>query len=146
MVVKTALACLLSVVPLAAQQQEGQIKVPKDSLLVVVTGCLNGRALRADDVRQTDTTTGFNVRSRTFRVAAKKDVMEVVKENNHRHVEVTGLIKKSALRESGMKFKGGRIVVGGGSTGGPGSLPDPADNVTVLDAVAVQNLGKSCER
>jgi hypothetical protein len=95
-------------------------------------------------VRQTDTTSGFNVRSRTFRVAAKKDVMEVVKENNHRHVEVTGLIKKSALRESGIKFKGGRVVVGGGSTGGPGSLPDPADNVTVLDAVAVQNLGKSC--
>jgi hypothetical protein len=143
MVVKTALACLLAAVPLAAQQ-EGQIKVPKDSLLVVVTGCLNGRALRADDVRQTDTTTGITIRSRTFRVAAKKDVMEVVKENNHRHVEVTGLIKKSALRESGIKFKGGRVVVGGGPSGGPGALPDPADNVTVLDAVSVQNLGKSC--
>lgn len=145
MIVKTAFVCLLVAVPLAAQQ-EGRIKVPKDSVLVVVTGCLHGRALRADDVRQTDTTTGYNVRSRTFRVAAKKDVMEVVKENNRRHVEVTGLIKKSALRESGMKFKGGRIIVGGGSTGGTGALPDPADNVTVLDAVAVQNLGKSCEK
>jgi hypothetical protein len=48
------------------------------------------------------------------------------------------------LREPGMKFKGGRIVVGGGSTGGPGSLPDPADNVTVLDAVSVQSLARSC--
>ena len=143
MVVKTALACLLAAVPLAAQQ-EGQIKVPKDSLLVVATGCFNGRAFRADDVRQTDTTAGVTVRSRTFRVAGKKDVMEVVKENNHRRAEVTGLIKKSALRESGMKFKGGRIIVGGGTTGGTGALPDPADNVTVLDVVAVQGLPGSC--
>lgn len=143
MVVKTALACLLAAVPLAARQ-EGQIKVPKDSLLVVVTGCFNGRAFRADDVRQIDTTTGITVRSRTFRIAAKKDVMEVVKENNRRRAEVTGLIKRSALREPGMKFKGGRIVVGGGSTGGTGSLPDPADNVTVLDALAVQARGGSC--
>ena len=143
MVVKTALACLLAAVPLAAQQ-EGQIKVPKDSLLVVVTGCFNGRAFRADDVRQTDTTTGIVIRSRTFRVAGKKDVMQVVKENNHRRAEVTGLIKKSALRESGMTFKGGRVIVGGGTSGGTGALPDPADNVTVLDAVAVQGLPGSC--
>jgi hypothetical protein len=44
-----------------------------------------------------------------------------------------------------MKFKGGRIVVGGGSSAGTtGSLPSPADNVLVLDALAVQNLGGTC--
>jgi hypothetical protein len=45
-----------------------------------------------------------------------------------------------------MKFKGGRIIVGGGtSAGATGSLPSPADNVLVLDALAVQGLGGSCE-
>ena len=144
MFVKAVVISVLAAAPRVAQQEEGRPKVPKDSVLVVVTGCFNGRALRADDVRQTDTTAGVTVRSRTFRVAAKKDVMEVVKENNHRRVEVTGLIKKSALREPGMKFKGGRIVVGGGTSGGTGALPDPADNVTVLDALAVQGLPGSC--
>ena len=59
-------------------------------------------------------------------------------------VEISGLIKKSALIESGMKFKGGRVVIGGGSPTSTSSMPDPAENVVVLDAATVQSLGGSC--
>lgn len=146
MLVKLALACLLATAPLAAGGQEERPKVPKDSLMVVITGCIKGRVIRAADVRQTDTTSGYTIRSTTFRLAGKKDVMKVVKETDNQRAEVTGLIKKSSLIEPGMKFKGGRIVVGGGtSAGATGSLPSPADNVLVLDALAVQGLGGSCE-
>jgi hypothetical protein len=146
MVVKFALACLIAAAPLLAQEQEDRPKVPKDSVMVVITGCIKGRVIRAADVRQTDTTSGVNIRSTTFRLAGKKDVMQVVKEQDGQRAEVTGLIKKSALMEQGIKFKGGRVVVGGGSSAGSmGSMPSPADNVLVLDAMTVQGLGGSCE-
>jgi hypothetical protein len=144
--IAAALALLVVAVPIAIHgQQEERPKVPKDSIMVVITGCIKGRVLRAADVRQTDTTSGFNVRATTFRLAGKKDVMAAVKEQNGTRAEVTGLIKKSSLIEPGIKFKGGRVMIGGGSTGGSASsMPSPADNVVVLDAVAVQGLGGSC--
>jgi len=145
MVVKVALACLVATAPFLPGQEE-RPKVPKDSVMVVITGCIKGRVIRAADVRQTDTTTGVNIRSTTFRLAGKKDIMEVVKEQDGQRAEVTGLIKKSALIEPGIKFKGGRVVVGGGtSAGATSSMPSPADNVLVLDALTVQGLGGSCE-
>ena len=147
---RIVLVGLLAAFPLAARgqevQQEERIKVPKDSILVVVTGCVKGRVIRSADVRQTDTTSGFNVRATTFRLAGKKEVMATLKEQDGQHAEITGLIKKSSLIEPGVKFKGGRIMVGGGTTGAAsGSMPSPAENVIVLDAMSVQGLGGSCE-
>lgn len=142
---QVAFACLLAAVPLAAQQQEERPKVPKDSLLVTVTGCLKGHVLKASDVRQEDTTSGPVVRGHAFRLAGKKDVMKTVKEDDGQRVEVTGLIRKSALMEPGVKFRGGRVVVGGGTmASGSSNLPDPAENVLVLDTWTVQSLGGSC--
>lgn len=144
MLVRVALACLVAAAPLLPVQEE-RPKVPKDSVMVVITGCIKGRVLRAADIRPTDTTAGPPIRSSSFRLAGKKDVMQVVKEQDGQRAEVTGLIKKSALREPGVKFKGGRVVIGGGtSAGSSGSMPSPADNVLVLDALSVQGLGGSC--
>jgi len=82
MIPRIALACLLAAVPLvagpavaAAQQEQEKPKVPKDSLLVNVTGCLKGRVVRAEDVRQPDTTSGMTITNRSFRLAGKKDVV-----------------------------------------------------------------------
>jgi hypothetical protein len=148
MVVQVALTCLLTALPLAAMAQDGQEahpKVPKDSVLVTVTGCLKGRVLKAADVRQEDTASGPVIRSHAFRIAGKKDVMKSVKDNDEQRVEVTGLIRKSSLMEPGVKFKGGRVVVGGGTmASGTSNLPNPAENVLVLDAWTVQALGGSC--
>jgi hypothetical protein len=140
-----ALLAIAAAIPLAAQQEE-RPKVPKDSVEVTVTGCIKGRVLSAADVRQTDTQSGPTVRQHSFRLAGKKDQMNDVKKNDGQRVEVTGLIKKSALTESGMKFKGGRVVVGGGSmtAGSTGHPPDPADNVVVMDIEAIQAVGGSC--
>jgi hypothetical protein len=144
MVTRLALVCLLAAAPLGVQQ-EGHPKVPKDSLLVTVTGCLTGRVLKAADVRQEDTTSGPVIRNHAFRVAGKKDVMKAVKDNDGQRVEVRGLIRKSALMEPGVKYLGGRVVIGGGTmSSGTSSLPDPAENVLVLDAWSLQALGGSC--
>jgi hypothetical protein len=144
MVVRTALAFLVAASPLLLQQEE-RPKVPKDSVLVTVTGCLKGRVLKASDVRQADTTSGPIVRGHSFRIAGKKEVMQIVKEGDGQRVEISGLIRKSALMEPGVKFKGGRVVVGGGTmASGTSSMPDPAENVLVMDAWSVQTLGGSC--
>jgi hypothetical protein len=70
---------------------------------------------------------------------------------------ITGCIKGRVIRAADVRqvdttagptirFKGGRIVVGGGtSVGSTSSIPSPAENVLVLDALAVQGLGGSCE-
>jgi hypothetical protein len=144
MFVRVVLVLVIAGVPLAAQQEEHP-KVPKDSIMAVVTGCLKGRVINASDVRQTDTTSGYNIRSHAFRLAGKKDVMGQVKEYDGERVEITGLIKKSALIEPGIKFKGGRVMIGGGTRdGSTSSLPDPAENVVVFDTLAVTRLGGSC--
>jgi hypothetical protein len=143
------LAILTATVSIAAQQdqQEERPKVPKDSVQVTVTGCLKGRVLSASDVRQVDTQSGPVIRQRAFRLAGKKNEMTEVKKNDGQRVEIMGLIKKSSLVEPGMKFKGGRVVVGGGSMGSSqstGRPPDPAENVTVMDVQTVQAVGGSC--
>jgi hypothetical protein len=127
--------------------QEGQERppTPKDSIELTVIGCLKGRVLAASDVRQTDVQSGPIVRSRSFRLAAKKDVMKDIKSHDKHLVEVTGLIKKSAVAEPGLKIGGTRIVVGGGSrTGGPNTIPDPADNIVVMDVSSVRMREASC--
>jgi hypothetical protein len=150
MFARVALAALIAAAPLAGpstvEGQQEHPKVPKDSVFVVVTGCLKGRVIRASDVRQDDTTAGPVVRGKTFRLAGKKDAMGAVKDNDGYEVQVTGLIKKSALIEPGMKIMGGRVRIGGASNGtAPNSaLPDPVENVLVMDVMNVQAVGGSC--
>lgn len=146
MLVRFVLACALAAVPLVAQQEQEKPKpVPKDSLRVVIQGCVKGRVLRASDVRKTDTTAeGPNIRAKTFRLEGKKNVMSGVKDVDGDLAEVTGLIKKSALIEPGMTVMGGRVRIGSGSTGGASSLPDPAQDVVVLDVESVRAIGGTC--
>lgn len=145
MFARLALGLLIAAAPLGAQVQEHP-PVPKDSVFVVVTGCLKGRVIRASNVRQDDTTAGPVVRGKAFRLAGKKDAMKAVKDNDGYQVQIAGLIKKSALIEPGVKIMGGRIAIGGASNGtSPNSaLPDPADNVLVMDVMNVQAVGGTC--
>ncbi len=146
MLVRFMVACALAAVPLVSQQEQEKPKpVPKDSVRVDIIGCVKGRVIRASDVRQPDTTSGVEVRAKTFRLEGKKDVMKGVKDVDGERAELTGLIKKSALIEPGMKLMGGRVRIGGGSAGtASSSLPDPAQDVVVLDVETVQSIGGSC--
>ncbi|HXW06162.1 MAG TPA: hypothetical protein VD833_13075 [Vicinamibacterales bacterium] len=117
--------------------------IPDDSIEVTVIGCLNGRALRAADLREADVQSGPDVRGRTFRLAGKKDVMELVKRHNKQLVEVTGIIKRSALDDRGVKV-GRQVEISGGLPVAGRGIPSAADNVPVLDVSSVRMRSASC--
>ncbi|HEX5475358.1 MAG TPA: hypothetical protein VFX12_11905 [Vicinamibacterales bacterium] len=132
--------------PPAQQPQEARPKVPKDSVQLVIAGCLKGRVLSASSVRKTDVMSGPEVSVHTFRLAGKKDVMKTVKANDGRLVEVTGLVRKADVTAPpGMRIGNTKIVVGGGyGSADPNRRPDPAEGVVVMDVDAVTATGGSC--
>jgi hypothetical protein len=137
---KPLLFVLLLAVPVQEQERP---PVPKDSVEVTVIGCLTGRALKATETRQVDVQSGPDVRGRTFRVAGKKDVMALVKKHNKQLVEVTGLVKRSALDDRGVNV-GNRVAINGGLPVAGRGIPSAADNVPVLDVTAVRMRASAC--
>lgn len=139
-----ALALMLS---LGAGQEAGKEqekpKVPKDSVELVVVGCLKGRVLAISEVRQTDVQSGPIVRARSFRLAGKKDVMEDVKREDGHFVEVTGLVRRSALDDRGVKVKGVTIS-GGAPVAGRSQTPAPVDDTVVMDVWSVRLRSTTC--
>lgn len=135
-----SLTVLSAAVPSSPQEKP---RVPKDSIEIVVIGCLTGRALRASDVKFVDTSSGPDVRSRTFRVAAKKEVMKEIEKENGHLVEVTGIVKRSALDDTGVKI-GSRVEISGGSPVSRPGIPSPADSVPVMDVSSIRTRASSC--
>jgi hypothetical protein len=138
---------LFAMIGLGAAQEtpRDKPKVPKDSIELSVTGCLTGRVLAISDVRRPDTESGPPVRAKSFRLSAKGDLMDDIKKEDHHLVMVTGVVRKSALIEPGVKI-GNRVTVGGGSpvAGSAGSRPAPPDPIPVMDVWSVQSRASSC--
>jgi hypothetical protein len=132
-------------VALAGQQElpQEKPKVPKDSVELTVVGCLKGRVLKTSDQRVTDVETGPYVGARSFHLASKKPVTDELKKQQNRLVEVTGLVKRSALDDKGVNV--GRVAIGGGNpVAGTRATPSPADNVIVMDVSSVRQRASSC--
>jgi hypothetical protein len=134
------LAVVSAASPVRAQEPP---RIPKDSVQVVVIGCLTGRALRTSDVKYVDTQSGPDVGSRTFRVAAKREVMKALEKENGHLVEVTGIVKRSALDDTGVKV-GSRVSIGGGSPVSRSGIPSVGDSVPVMDVSSVRRRANSC--
>ena len=130
---------------LAIPQDAGQEKrrVPEDSVELTVIGCLKGRVLKTIDQRQTDVESSPYVGERTFRLAGKKDVIDLVKKYDRRLVEVVGIVRRADLDDKG-------ITVGGITiSGGPpvsGRPPGPGATIPVMDVEAVRLRADSCTR
>jgi len=141
----TPLAALLVALALLTPQEAPQEKpkVPKDSVELTVIGCLKGRVLKTVENRQTDVESGPYVGARSFHLASKKKVTDDIKRLQNKLVEVTGLVKRSSLDDKGITA--GRVAIGGGSpVAGTRSMPNPADNVTVMDVSSVRMRSSSC--
>ena len=139
----TTIAMALMLALLAPQEtKQEKPRVPEDSIELTVVGCLTGRALKTVPERQTDVQSGPWVGERVFRLAGKKPVMEEVKKNNGRIVEVVGIVRRADLDDKGVQI--GRTTVSGAPMNG--RLPSPAANVAVMDATSVRSRGGSCKQ
>jgi hypothetical protein len=138
-----ALALMLA---FGGQQEAAQERprVPEDSIELVLSGCLKGRVLAVSEGRQVDVQSGPIVRGRSFRLAGKGDLMKEVKREDGHYVEVTGIVKRSALDDKGIKI-GKRVAVGSGSpVASTHSMPNPAANVAVMDISSLRHRSTSC--
>jgi hypothetical protein len=140
------LLSLLGLSPLQEQKPQEKPKVPKDSIELVLVGCLKGRVLAVSETRTPDAQSGPDVRAKSFRLAGKKDVMNDVKENDNHLVEVTGIVKRSALSEPGVHVGKGVVITGGRPVAGTGSgaPPPPTDFIPVMDVESVRTRSSSC--
>ena len=139
------LAAVLVAVALAASQEARQEKpkVPEDSVELTVIGCLKGRVLKTVENRQVDVESSPYVGARSFHLASKKPVTDEIKKQQGHLVEVTGLVKRSSLDDKGVSV--GRVAIGGGSpVAGTRSIPNPADNVIVMDVSSIRMRSASC--
>ena len=121
--------------------------VDKNSVRVVVTGCLKGRVLRTTASREVDVSSPIDLAGRSFRLAGPKPVMADVKKHDGDLVEIVGLVKKSDLPEPGMKLGSSRVVIGAGPmSSDPTRNParDPLSYVAMMDASSVRWLEDGC--
>jgi hypothetical protein len=136
---------LATVVGASAQER----KVPKDSTRVSIPGCSKGSAFVVTASPEAERTSTEIVSGRRFRLAGPKDVLNEIKKREGTIIEVTGIVKKSDLTESGIRLGGGRVRIGGGSpqdpiSGGPGHAP--MSGVAILDVEGWRPLGESCPK
>lgn len=138
------LALIAALAVTAGLTAQERTPVPKDSLELIVTGCLNDRMLEDVDVESEGAPV---IRTRTFRLSAKKDVKAELKRLDHTPVRVTGIVRKIDLEEPGLKVKGGRVVIGPAQPSGPWRPPvtDPADRIIAMDVVAIESVGSGLE-
>jgi hypothetical protein len=140
----TSLAAMLVALALAAPQEtQEKPKVPKDSIELTVVGCLTGRVLKTVDQRRTDVESSPYVGERTFRLATKKPITDELKKHQGHLVEVTGIVKRSALDDKGMKA-GPATFSGGSPVAGTRSIPSPAADQAVMDVSSLRMRASSC--
>jgi hypothetical protein len=137
-----------AVVARQEQTEEDEKKKDKDSIELVVTGCLKGRALQAEEVRPAKEDDLTVIQARTFRVNGARDVMDELKKQNNRYVEAKGRVKRSSLAAigPGIDVGGARITVTPGTMGNPSRAPQHNPNAGVLhiDVTAVRVVSENC--
>ncbi len=117
----------------------------KGELELVVRGCLKGRELTAVDISGAEDLASPS--GAVFRLSAKGDVETAVQQHNGQLVAVTGLVKKTALAEPGLRIGGARIVVGGGQMNtDPTRDPtrNPQRRVYPMQATTVSLVAERC--
>ena len=122
--------------------------MPGDSARVAIPGCAKGRAFIVAAAPEHEPTQVDIAPGRRFRLSGPKDVLNDIKKREGRMIEVTGLVRKAALKgPGGIPIAGGRVRIGGGlpqsPTGdvsrAPGGYGQP-----VLDVEGWRLLEENC--
>jgi hypothetical protein len=141
---KMVIALMLGASIAAAQERE----VPKDSELVSIRGCANGRTFIVAPRSEDQPGTLSIAPGRRFRLNGSKKILDDIKARERSVIEVTGLIKKADVNPpQGMPVLGGRVRIGGALPRDPISNParDPAYNQAIIDVEAWRVVPGECD-
>ena len=131
------------IAPVSGQERP----VPKDSVRLTIPGCVEGRTfivMRRDRPEPIDAEVEAG---RRFRLNGKKDMLKDMQTQRFTMIEITGLVRRSQVTETGVKVGGGRIRIGGGQPQAPlggGVGRSPVYDEAVLDVEAWRSLPDSC--
>ena len=143
--ITAAAACAVCLAATVAAQER---PVPSDSARVAIPGCAKGRAFIVANTPEHEPSQADIAPGRRFRLSGPKDVLNDIKKREGRMIEVTGLIRKAALKgPGGIPIAGGRVRIGGGAPQSP--TGNPAQNLSgyeqpVLDIEGWRELGENC--
>lgn len=124
----------------AVAQQEKP--VPKDSMRITIPGCSKGTAFTVMESPEHESRSSVPP-GRRFRLAGPKALLNEIKSSEGTMIEITGLIRKGQLDQSG-------VPIGGGVRVGPSPSPlgsagrDPNYNQIILDVEGWRALAGEC--
>jgi len=136
------LPLVVLVAGLAAPAAGQEKPVPKDSLRISIPGCSKGVMFTVVESPEHESRSSV-APGRRFRLAGPKKLLDEIKAWEGAVIEVTGLIKKGQIDESGVAVGGGvRISPGPSPLGGVGRNPNY--NQIILDVEGWRALTGAC--
>jgi hypothetical protein len=120
--------------------------VPKDSARVSIPGCAKGTRFIVVQTPGHEPVRSTLQPGRRFRLSGKKALLEEIKKEEGRMIEVTGLVRQSDLDGPGGVSVGG-VRIGGGPPRAPvssGGRPEPGFNEAMLDVEGWRPLTEPC--
>ena len=138
---------VLSLLLAASPVQDQEKRIPSDSVEVETRGCFKGRVFTATGMPEGEgVSRGPDIVGRNFRVAGKRDVMDLVKKYDGQWVQIVGIVRKVDLSSQGpgMRVGGGRVTIGPGGDPSRMSPRATAPSMAVMDLTSVRFLLERC--
>jgi hypothetical protein len=133
-----AFALVAGLAGVAAAQEK---PVPKDSMRISIPGCSKGVVFTVTESPEHESRSSV-APGRRFRLSGPKNLLKEIKEREGGLIEVTGLIRKGQIDQSGVPLGGG-VSIGPGPMGG--SMGRDANyNQIVLDVEGYRSLVGDC--
>ena len=129
------------VVGLAAMAAAQEKPVPKDSIRISIPGCPKGVMFTVTESPEHESRSSVPP-GRRFRLSGKKELLKEIKEREGGLIEVTGLIRKGQVDQTGVSLGGGVSVSPGPMGGSMGR--DPSYSQVILDVEGWRPLVGDC--
>jgi hypothetical protein len=127
--------------PLSGQQEK---PVPKDSVRISIPGCAKGVVFTVRESPEHESRSSVEP-GRRFRLAGKKELLKEIREREGTMIEVTGLVLKGQIDQTGVAI-GGNVRISPGPTPGSGVGTNPNYSQNILDVEGWRQLAGDCPR
>ena len=130
----------MSLAPALSGQQEKP--VPSDSVRISIPGCSRGVMFTVTESPEHESRSPV-APGRRFRMAGKKELLREIQGREGTMIEVTGIVLKGQVDQTGVAV-GDRVRVSPGPTPGASVSNNPSFNQNILDVEGWRQLAGTC--